>query len=458
MYHAETWNEKIKLFLQVLWPIMVTQIGLYAMNLTDTMMSGRVGTDDLAGVAIGSNIWMPVFTGINGIMLAITPIVSHLLGQGKKEKISYSVTQALYLAAIIAVIILLIGIFFLEPILSLMGLAPNVEYIAFHYLLGLSIGIVPLFLYNVLRNFFDAQGFTQITMIITILAVPVNIFLNYCLVFGHFGFPRLGGVGAGYTTGFTYWFILIISILISFKIGNIRNYKIGKVWFKPSIKAWREQLSIGIPIGLTIFFESSIFAVVTLLVGMMFSTITVAANQVAFSFTSLLFMIPLSLSMAMTIMIGYSVGGRRLDNAKKYSLLGVIGGMAFMGFASIFLLFFKEQIAAIYSNDPQVILLAANFFVIAIFYQISDAAQAGLQGVLRGYKDVKIPFIIAFISYWVIGIPVGYGLAAFTELEAYGFWIGISVGLTAAAIGFYIRLKSIHHKEKEKQVGISELS
>lgn len=111
MYHAETWNEKIKLFLQVLWPIMVTQIGLYAMNLTDTMMSGRVGTDDLAGVAIGSNIWMPVFTGINGIMLAITPIVSHLLGQGKKEKISYSVTQALYLAAIIAVIILLIGIF-----------------------------------------------------------------------------------------------------------------------------------------------------------------------------------------------------------------------------------------------------------------------------------------------------------------------------------------------------------
>lgn len=317
MYHAETWNEKIKLFLQVLWPIMVTQIGLYAMNLTDTMMSGRVGTDDLAGVAIGSNIWMPVFTGINGIMLAVTPIVSHLLGQGKKEKISYSVTQALYLAAIIAVVILLIGIFFLEPILSLMGLAPNVEYIAFHYLLGLSIGIVPLFLYNVLRNFFDAQGFTQITMIITILAVPVNIFLNYCLVFGHFGFPRLGGIGAGYTTGFTYWLILIISLLLSFKIEKIRNYQIGKVWFKPSIKAWKEQLSIGIPIGLTIFFESSIFAVVTLLVGMMFSTITVAANQVAFSFTSLLFMIPLSLSMAMTIMIGYSVGGRRLDNAKN---------------------------------------------------------------------------------------------------------------------------------------------
>lgn len=128
-----------------------------------------------------------------------------------------------------------------------------------------------------------------------------------------------------------------------------------------------------------------------------------------------------------------------------------------MGFASIFLLFFKEQIAAIYTNDPEVILLAANFFVIAIFYQISDAAQAGLQGVLRGYKDVKIPFIIAFISYWVIGIPVGYSLAAFTKLEAYGFWIGISVGLTAAAIGFFIRLKIIHHKEKEKQAVAPEL-
>ncbi|MFA9558531.1 MATE family efflux transporter [Evansella sp. AB-rgal1] len=446
MYHAETKKEKSKLLLKILWPIMVTQVSLYAMNLVDTMMSGRVGTDDLAGVAIGSSLWMPVFTGINGILLAVTPIVAHLSAKGKKEEISQSVTQAIYLAIILSIFVIIGGAYVLDPVLHIMNLDPAVNYISFHYLVGLSVGIVPLFLANVLRNFFDGQGYTRITMIITVAAVPFNVLLNYGFIFGNFGLPALGGIGAGYATAATYWIIFFLSVWMTFRVEVIRRYRIFVTWATPSLKAWKEQLAIGIPIGLSIFFEASIFAVVTLLMGMMFSTIAIASHQVALSFTSLIFMIPLSISMALTIVVGFSVGGGKLQAAKEYGRLGVLGGIAFLSISAIFLFFFRESIASLYTQDREVIMMAGQFFIIAIFYQISDAAQASLQGVLRGYKDVKLPFIIAFVSYWIIGIPAGYTLAAFTSFGPFGLWVGITLGLTFAAIGFLIRLQLVQRK------------
>ncbi|WP_332692676.1 MATE family efflux transporter [Halalkalibacter lacteus] len=446
MYHAKTWKKKVTLFLAILWPIMVTQISFYAMNLVDTMMSGRVGTNDLAGVAIGSSLWMPIFTGINGILLAVTPVVAQLIGRGQRDQISYTVIQALYLSILLALAVVLGGVFLLDPVLSIMNVEPAVYHIAFHYLIGLSIGIIPLFAANVLRYFFDAQGYTRITMVITVLAVPFNVLLNYGFIFGKFGLPALGGIGAGYATAITYWIILLLSIWMTFKIDVIRYYQLFVMWVVPSWKAWRELLSIGIPIGLSIFFEASIFSVVTLLIGMMFTTITVAAHQVALSFTSLIFMIPLSISMALTIVVGFSVGAERLRAARQYSKLGVLGGIGIMAIGAVFLYFFREQIAFLYTEDREVVLLASQFFIIAIFYQLSDAAQAGLQGVLRGYKDVKIPFITAFISYWIIGIPSGYLLAAFTDLGPFGFWIGIILGLTCAALGFLVRMQIIQKR------------
>ncbi|GAE26560.1 multi antimicrobial extrusion protein [Halalkalibacter wakoensis JCM 9140] len=422
------------------------------MNLVDTIMSGRVGTNDLAGVAIGSSLWMPIFTGINGILLAVTPIVAQLMGSNKREKIASSVTQALYLSVFLAGIIVLAGTFLLEPVLTIMNLNPSVHYISFHYLIGLSIGVVPLFASSVLRNFFDAQGFTRITMVITVLAVPFNVVLNYGFIFGKLGLPALGGIGAGYATAITYWIIFLLSVWMTFKVEVVRHYQLFVKWFTPSWRAWKEQLAIGVPIGLSIFFESSIFAVVTLLIGMMFSTITVAAHQVAFSFTSLIFMIPLSISMALTIVVGYSVGGKDYKSAKQYSHLGVWSGIGILAVGAVFLYIFRESIAYLYTDDPVVVQLAAQFFIIAIVYQISDAAQSGLQGVLRGYKDVQVPFITAFISYWLIGIPSGYSLAAFTELGPFGFWIGITLGLTCAAIGFLVRLRIILKRLERKEV------
>ncbi|RIX60399.1 MATE family efflux transporter [Paenibacillus nanensis] len=446
MYHADTWKDKTKLLLKILWPILITQVGLNAMNLADTMMSGRVSSEDLVGVGIGSSIWMPIITGLNGILLAVTPIVSQLIGAGKRGEVAKSVSQALYVSVIIALIVAAVGLAAFRPILDAMQLESKVQHIAYNYLLALLIGIVPLFASNVLRYFFDAQGFTRISMFITLIAVPFNVLLNFGFIFGKMGFPALGGVGAGYATAITYWLMFAVSAAVAFRHAALRQYRLFREWALPSWKAWKELLAVGIPIGLGIFFEVGIFSIVTIFVGNLFDTEMTAAHQIALNFSSLVFMIPLSISMALTIVIGFSVGGEKWKHARQYTLLGVCGGVGLMGFIAILLYFFREPIASLYTEETDVAVLAAQFLVFAIFYQLSDAAQASLLGVLRGYKDVRQPFIIAFVSYWIIGVPSGYLLAARTNLEAFGFWVGIIIGLTCAAVGFLIRLLAVQRR------------
>ena len=205
-------SQKVKQFVFILFPILVTQFGMFSMTFFDTMMSGRVSADDLAGVAIGSSLWVPVFTGLSGILMSITPIVAQLVGANQKKKVPFSVIQGLYVSILMALVIILIGFFVVSPILKGMHLEANVMRIAKQYLIALSFGIIPLFIYTVLRNFIDALGQTRTSMLITILGLPINVALNYVLIFGKLGFPHLGGVGSGYATAVTYWCILIISI------------------------------------------------------------------------------------------------------------------------------------------------------------------------------------------------------------------------------------------------------
>lgn len=450
MQHAQSLREKFRLFLTILWPILVTQLGFNAMTVLDTMMSGQAGSEQLAGVSIGFNIWMPVSIGFGGILLAITPIVGQLIGSGDRTRISAAITQGLYLALIISIVILVAGFFLLDPLLQRMDIEdPEVYHVAKHYLIAIGFGIIPYFASQVLRYFFDAQGFTRITMYIVLAGLPVNAFLNYALIFGKFGLPELGGIGSGYATAITFWLILGVSISLAMRLEKFRSYRLFKVWHRPSWRAWVEQLRIGVPMGLSIFFEASIFSVVTLLVASMFDTVTIAAHSAAMNFSSLLFMIPLSISMSMTILVAYEAGAKRFDHAKQYSQLGVLGAMGIMAAAAVLVFFLREPIAYLYNDERPVVELAMQFFLFAIIYQLSDSAQATLQGVLRGYKDVNVPFIIACISYWGIGIPAGLVLASYTELGAFGFWIGISIGLTCAALGFLMRLLFVQRRVRQ---------
>ncbi|MYL64043.1 MATE family efflux transporter [Bacillus hwajinpoensis] len=447
MYPTHSLKEKIKLLFVILYPILITQVGLYSMNFVDTIMSGRAGANDLAGVAIGSSLWVPVFTGLSGILLAITPIVSHYIGAKQEERVSFSVLQGIYLSIVLSISILVVGSFILDPILNTMDLQDNVAQIAKEYLIGLSVGIIPLFIYSVLRSFFDALGETRTTMLVTLTSLPINVFFNYVLIFGKWGFPKLGGVGAGYASAITYWFILLIALLVVIKVRPFRAYGIFKRFYSISFSTWKEQLKIGVPIGFSIFFEVSIFAAVTLLMST-YSTETIAAHQAAINFASLLYMIPLSISMALTIAIGFEVGAKRLLDAKHYSYMGIAFGVGMALFSALCLYLFNDAVASWYTSNQNVFELIKVFLIYAIFFQLSDAVAAPIQGALRGYKDVNVTLVMSLISYWVIGLPSGFILAKYTAFGPYGYWVGLSTGLFVAAITLFLRLRYVQQSTR----------
>ncbi len=442
MYPTQSIREKIKLLVIILYPILITQVGLYSMNFVDTIMSGRAGANDLAGVAIGSSLWVPVFTGLSGILLAITPIVSQYIGAKQEDRVSFTVLQGIYLSIALSILILIVGSAVLNPILQTMDLNSNVRQIAKDYLIGLSFGIIPLFIYSVLRSFIDALGETRTTMLVTITSLPINVFFNYALIFGKFGFPKLGGVGAGYASGITYWFILLIALIVILRVRPFRTYAIFKRFHPISLSTWKEQLKIGVPIGFSIFFEVSIFAAVTLLMST-YTTETIAAHQAAINFASLLYMIPLSISMALTIAVGFEVGGGRFDDAKQYSYLGISFAVGMALFSALCLYIFNDAVASWYTSNQVVFDLIKVFLIYAIFFQLSDAVAAPIQGALRGYKDVNVTLLMSLIAYWVIGLPSGFLLAKYTAFGPYGYWVGLSTGLFVAAVTLYIRLRYV---------------
>lgn len=445
MYKTTTLKQKYSIIVKIIVPILITQVAIYLISFFDILMSSRYGTSDLAGVSIGSSIWMPIYTGLSGILLAITPIVSQLVGAKKEQLAKQAVQQGLYVALVLSACIFIILFIGLDWILGNMQLDASVHNIAKSYIYAMCAGLVPLFLFFVLRCFIDALGQTRVTMIITLLGTPINIFLNYIFIFGKFGAPELGGVGAGVATAITYWLIFFITVWIIAKRVPFEHFTIFREWPKLQWLSWKEILVIGVPIGISLFAETSIFSAVTMMMSN-FSTEIIAAHQIAINFTSLLYMVPLSISMGVTILVGFEIGAGRLRDAKIYSYLCVGTAIVFSFFSACVLYLLREQIATMYSSDELVLKNAQVFLVYAAIFQLSDSIQAPVQGALRGYKDVTITFIMAIISYWIIGLPTGYVLANYTDFGPVGYWLGLVAGLSAGAITLLIRLLLVQRK------------
>lgn len=449
MNQTHTKKEKILLLVKIVFPILVTQVAMYMVTFFDIYMTSRYGTEDLAGVSIGSSFWVPVYIGLAGILMSITPIVAQLMGAKKKEQVKQAVQQGIYLSLLLATIVFAFFYFGIDSLLTLMNLEPGVADVASRYIQAMSIGLIPLFIYTTLRSYIDALGATRVTMVISLLSTPINILFNYLLIFGKFGFPELGGVGAGLASAITYWLILAIAVWIIHTRNPFSVYGIFRKWPRLSLSRWIEISRIGVPIGISIFVETSIFSAVTFMLAA-YGTYTIAAHQIALNFTSLLYMLPLSISMGATILVGYEVGAKRFRDARQYSWLSVVTAVSFSFVSACILYFMRVEIAALYTSDPVVVELAVQFLLFAALFQLSDAIQAPVQGALRGYKDVNITFVMAVISYWIIGLPCGYLLANYTDFGAFGYWIGLIIGLTAGAITLSIRLLSIQKKIARK--------
>lgn len=424
---------RLRRLLDVMIPILITQTAIMAMNFCDSAMSGHAGAVHLAGTAIGGNLWMPVMASLNGILLGSMPIIAHLLGRGERQNIGRVVRHTMLLATAFSLLLLVVGVLFLDRLLGTFGLEPQVHYIAKMYIAAIGVGVLPFFLSTALRALVDTSGYTGITMKIYLLALPVNAFLNYCLIFGKFGAPALGGIGAGLATGITYWLEFFIFVWVVHKLPAFAPLRIFTDKFKFDMAQLRENLSLGVPMGMAIFMEASIFGVIAIFIAK-FGTVIIAAHQAAMSFTSLLYMVPLSFSMSLTIVVGVEAGARRFSEALRYSLLGIACNITVAVLLTIFVLFDREFIAGLYTSEPVIIRQTIGFLFYAMFFQVMDATAAPIQGILRGYKDVKATFWAGLAAYWLICLPLGCYFDYYMHFGPSSYWLSLDIGLLCAVL------------------------
>lgn len=440
-------RDKITRLLSVMLPIIGTQVAIIGMYFFDASMSGQAGDVDLAGAAIGGNLWMPIQTGFNGVLFAGMPLVAHLLGAGERDKIKVVVCHGLLLGAIFSLLVILGGLLAVPIVLDHMGLEPDVEYVAIRYLWGVALGILPFFLVTPLRCLVDTLGYTQLSMKIYMLALPINALLNYVLIFGKLGLPRLGGIGAGLATGLTFWILLAMFVAAITRLPNFEQYHIfAKV--KTAKEVFKEYLKIGVPMGVSIFMETSIFGVVALFVAK-FGTEVIAAHQAALNFSSVVYMIPLSFSMALTIVIGVEAGAKRFEMAKDYIIIGLQMSLLCTCCYVTLEYLLREQVALIYSSNPQVVDITVHFIMYAILWEFSDAVAAPIQGILRGYKDVNATFWAGVFAYWGVALPLGLYLDYICGYGPDSYWISLILGVTACAVALSLRLLWVQRKIKE---------
>ncbi len=449
MKATRSYGEKAWQFFAVLLPIFITQLSLIATGFCNTVMAGHISEMDLAGVAVGVNLFMPFFGAALGIISGLTPVIAQFYGAGKGQAIRYTVKQGFYWTFALALVFLAFGWIAVPLVLPALALEPHVEYITAHYLMAVSCGIIPIFLAGVLRNFIDAHGYTRLTMLITMTTVPVNIALNYIFMYGKLGLPAFGGIGAGIGSALAFTLNLVLNVAVVLTMHPFRDYRIFHDFPRPRFASWRRQLAVGIPIGGTMFTEQSIFGAVGLFMTS-YGTAVVAAHQAAMNFTTIVYMIPLSVSMALTILVGYEVGARRLRDAHQYVRLARVLSLVFVGSIALPLTQFKGQVSAIYASSQELQTIIGGFLIYAVFLQMSDCINAPLQGALRGYKDVHVTFWLAVLSNWVIGLPLGWLMANYGGLGPYGYWIGLIAGIAVGAVCLIIRLRKVEHSMRKQ--------
>ena len=453
MYQTHHFKDKFILFLKIFFPILIYQFANYSASFVDTTMTGQYNTMDLAGVSMATSIWNPFFTFLTGIVSALVPIIGHHLGRGKKEEVASDFYQFIYLALGLSVVLLGMVIFLAPLILNHLGLEAPVAAVAVRYLWFLSIGIIPLLLFSVIRSLLDSLGLTKLSMYLMLLLLPLNSGFNYLLIFGAFGVPELGGAGSGLGTSLAYWVLLGISVLVLFKQEKLKALHLEKR-IPLNMDKIKEGVRLGLPIGGTVFAEVAIFSVVGLIMAK-FSSLIIASHQSAMNFSTLMYAFPMSISSAMAIVVSYEVGAKRFDDAKTYIGLGRWTALIFAGFTLSFLYIFRGNVASLYGNDPEFIDLTARFLTYSLFFQLADTFAAPLQGILRGYKDTVIPFYLGLVGYWGVTLPVAMVFDSLTDFGAYSYWIGLIISLIVSGALYRWRLtvimKRFEFLEKSKR-------
>jgi len=413
-------------------PIIISQITVVAMTFVDTIMAGRLGSVTLAAVAVGSSLWSTAILFVFGILMAVPSVVSSMDGADENHKIPGFFRQILWLALILGITFTVV-IRFMDPLFALFNTQAEVIPEAKAYLNALSWGVLPLAFFVSFRYLADGLSITKTTMYVSFLGLLMNIPLNYILMFGKLGFPAMGAKGCGYATATVLVFQMMAYMIITHKHKIIGSYHIFKQFAPPQWSDIWRFFRLGFPVGVSMFAEVGFFAVITLLASSL-TTETVAAHQVALNFSSLLFMVPLGLSMGITIRVGNAVGRSNPTDIKNAGFYGIGMVLFTQVFAAAVTILFAPQIVALYTNDTAVASIAVSLLFYAAVFQLSDGLQVSAAGALRGIKDMNFIMLSSIFSFWLLGFMVSWYLCFELGYGAEGLWVGIIVGLTSAAV------------------------
>lgn len=414
------------------WPLVVSQLSHVGMAVTDTLMAGRLGAVDLGAVAIGSSLWMPVLLGCTGLMMAVTATVAQLRGAGARDQLGRICGQSLWLAAGLGLgalgVMRYIGVF-MDWIQVDAAIVPASQ----GYLRAVGWGMPAACFYLALRFTAEGLGQTRPVMYVQLLALAANAVADYVLMFGAFGLPALGAVGAGWASAAVLWLSLLLMLLYMRYGSRLRRYGLRVAWQWP---AWGQQwrlLRLGLPIGVLSIMEVGMFSAVSLLMGTL-GPVAVAGHQIALNFAALSFMVPLGISMATTVRVGYARGAGDLGAARFNGLVGIGMSVLAMLLSATVMLLLPERIVALYTRDPEVTRVAVSLLFMAALFQLSDGFQVSALGALRGLKDTAAPMWMTLVSYWCLGLPGAYLLGIGLDLGPRGLWAGLILGLSCAAV------------------------
>jgi MATE family multidrug resistance protein len=430
--------------------MLIGQLATVGMAVVDVGMAGHASAQDLAGVSLGVSIWNMLIISLMGIVMSVNPTVAHHVGAGDLQHIPPVVRQALWMALGLGVIAGLIGNW-AALLFDHMTLEPQVRSLAIDFTRITSLSL-PLFAcYRVLYGYSTSINQTKPLMVIALLSLLLNIVVNSLLVFGLLGFPRLGGLGCAWATLATVAFNLLALIAWMHHAPAYRSTWSFARYEPPDWAQIKVLLKLGLPIGVTYFAESSAFSLIALLVAEFGST-QVAAHQIALNFTSLVFMVPLSLGLALLTRVGQSLGAGDPVHARFQSWVGVALGLVFAAISALLMALLATTIAQAYTDDAAVITLASQLLLLAALFQLSDATQVVTSCAIRGYKVTRSPMVIHLTAFWVFSLPLGYllGIAPawlpWTPAEpmgAQGFWTALVVGLTIAALSLVWLLRRV---------------
>ena len=423
------------------WPMLVGQLATVGMGVADVAMTGHVSADELAAVSLGTSVWSIVLVTVMGTMMSINTVVAHEIGGGRYDKIPHSVRQSLWKGLIVGLVACL-----LANLCTLLfyhiGLGRAVADRASLFLHVISIGMPAFACYRALYGYTTSINQTKPIMVIAIFGLLFNVASNWLLVFGNWGFPKLGAVGCAVSTAVGMWLMLFAMVAWTKLSSAYRMTYPFTQWEGPDWAELRNMFRLGLPIGVTYFAEVSAFGLISLLVAR-FGVVQVSAHQIALNFASLVFMVPLSFGIGLLTRVGQAMGEGNPQRARFVAWVGVGMSVAFGVLSAACIAIFRWEIARAYTSDPAVQEACVHLLLFAALFQLSDATQVATASAIRGYQVTRPPMIIQLVAFWGFSLPLGYilgiapswfGLAPAAPMETTGFWIGLVLGLTIAAV------------------------